>query len=244
MNGDDARKAKRQAKLLYLDGVAVGDIATRTQLDVDLLEFWIYKGTADDPRWKDEFDARTARMVDAVYDRSRRNIAKVWEIGVPLIFNSLASRARAGTPLSLKEAKAVTEILTSFDKLRRADAGAGVGGDGDDRPSFAPATIDELRDAVLKDEFLGLIPLQPGVDFVTRGDADAGTDAGRVPRSNPERHVEGGGVGDVPGGERPVDGEAGEAPRDGGGPARAVRGDGEALRDDDRGAGEVDPFTQ
>lgn len=178
---DERRKQMRLCKIMYLEGKAIPAIVKETGVDPDALHHWIYSGTNTERRWKDIYDEQTQRMLDAIHGRSKRNIGKIWDVGSALIYNSLVARAaekdRDGNPvpLNLREAKTVSEILTNFTKLRMADAGEPVGDTGSGS-SLAPVTIDELKDAVLKDKFIDLIPMKKGVDFKETGNGTEGVD--------------------------------------------------------------------
>jgi hypothetical protein len=221
MNPDDRRKQKRDAKTMYLDGVPLDKIVERTGVMRETLEYWIYK----DERWKDLFDEQTKHMVEFVYGKNKRVISRISEVGTTLIYNSLVQRAqeRDGqgrpVPLSIKEARSVTEIITAFDKLRRLDAG-----DPTDitegRHQYAPLTIEELTKAIQKDQFIDLIPLKRGVDFNVEKEND------RKPNDSTRTSA-----GDSSGSEARVSRDHDNAADDVPGPGQDHRGSDQSSRD-------------
>lgn len=166
-------KQKSDAKILYLEGKPFTKICELTGVPLNTLKRWIYVGASDERPWKELLQEHTNEIVDEIYLRTKTNTARIFEVGIPLIYNSIVYRAKkkgpdgAPQPLSIKEARELTEILTAFDKLRRLDANQPTSIE-ETRQHFVPVTIDELRAAVIKDEFIDLIPLKKGVDYVER----------------------------------------------------------------------------
>ena len=168
---DEKKKLRRKAKLLYLDGMPIKKIMQTTGISYAELHHWAYQGSDGERPWKQIFDDQTKEMVNEVFGRTKRNIAKLWDVGTILIHNSLVARSNQKDangnpiPLTLRESKTVSELLSNFAKLRMLETAQPTVEGEPERQAYVPISIDELKDAITKDNFTDLIALKPGADF-------------------------------------------------------------------------------
>jgi hypothetical protein len=92
------------------------------------------------------------------------------EVSIPLIQQSIlhrysqafaaADKKTIVKPLTVKEMRDLTLVITSLDKLLRLDAGLPTAVHEHQLPAFAPISLEELRAVVSEDQMCGLIPLK------------------------------------------------------------------------------------
>lgn len=173
MRRTDKARQREKARILYFQNMAVAKIAEELGLSEETVN-----GYACDGKWSAEYERQSNALLEHFRTRTKRNIAKIWDVGIPLIQASLEYRMKIGTPLSLKDAKLVSEILTSFDKLKRFDIDQPLE-DTSGTFNVVPLTIEQIRAAIDKDVFTHPIPRR--IDERRKPHADVqDVDEGRV----------------------------------------------------------------
>lgn len=160
--------AKDKARFLFFAYYDKEDIVRRTGTARAVVDRWCTE-------WSWERKSMTTDLITSVKDQNHASIARLFQVGVPLIHNSLVARAKEGKPLTLHESKAVTDILMSFDKMQRLESIQPT-----DIQTVRAVTIDDLKKAVLEDDFLDIIPMKEITDGtvdgreIDRGDESTG----------------------------------------------------------------------
>lgn len=106
--------------------------------------------------WKHERDELSRKQLQATADRHEEMIDRTIAVGIPIIHNQLHKIANSDKDLTVKDLKDITDIMMSFDKLKRLDAGQAT----DIVQEIKPITVEQLREAVLEDKFIDVIPLK------------------------------------------------------------------------------------
>jgi hypothetical protein len=156
----DEKKAR--AKLLFFDYQTVEQIADFLSLSKQSVYRW-------SKNWLEERELQTTAIIQNVRDSNKIEINNLFKFGLPLISNSLKERAKLNRPLSMRESKDLTDILTSFDKLQRLEAGKATD---ITEARLGPVTIEDLRKAVLEDKFIDI-----GVEDAEFTEGDGGEDS-------------------------------------------------------------------
>ena len=136
---------KDKAKLMYMRFCPLDEITHATGYNKRSLQRWASNG------WKRERELYVNALIEDLMAAKSKEIAEIFAVGLPLIKRSLQWRAK-GEQLNIKEALMVTDILTAFDKLMRLEHGKPT----EITQNIKPVTIDELRNAIKKDEFMTL----------------------------------------------------------------------------------------
>ena len=158
------RKLKQVCKELFFRWRTSDEIIKETGVNKNTLGKWIYGNKKHDPEaWQMERATESQRFIRESIEVNSRQAHGVVRLGFKMVENALIARAKQTdkdgrtVPLNIKEARNVTEIITSVDKLMRLAEGepteiletrneAGV-------PTRA-ITIVELREAFKKDPFM------------------------------------------------------------------------------------------
>ncbi len=90
---------------------------------------------------------QTKELLKDVKEHNKVRITNIFKLGLPLIERALKDRAQSELPISIDEAKKITDIIICFDKLERLDENRPT--DIVDNKSIT--SIEELRKAVLSD---------------------------------------------------------------------------------------------
>jgi hypothetical protein len=163
-------ETKALAKRLYFDYEPVAVIAKATKLSPKTIDKWIYgkKETPPERTWKKQRENKCTELMASVYEEeAKHNIARLFQVGVPMIVKAFEFRAGLTMPLTMEEAVQASQILTSFDKLRRLDQGRPT-----DIVDLPPVTLEELRDVVVRDKFFDVtINVQNNV-LIQQGERD------------------------------------------------------------------------
>jgi hypothetical protein len=165
------RKLKQLCKELYFKWRNSDEIIRETGVKKSNLMKWIYGQRKGDHGWQVERAADGQRFIRESVEQNSRQAHGVVRLGFKMVTNSLIARDKLTDikgnpiPLSIKEAKEVTEIITSIDKLMRLAGGEPTeiheNRNGQPDIPVKPVTITELREAILKDPFMrGLIPIK------------------------------------------------------------------------------------
>lgn len=142
-----------QAKMLYLQYCEPLEIAKRLDLPVEKIRDYVHKGQGwDRTPWKELRLAQTREILREVKEGSRVRVANIFKLGLPLIEKALKERIKSDKPLTIKEAKEVTDILFSFDKIERLE---------ENKPTEIVeaqknVSLEELRRVVLSDPFVDI----------------------------------------------------------------------------------------
>lgn len=143
------------AKSLYLRGMSFNEIVRNTSIPPKTLEKWRL-GMAchgDHITWAEEKAKAIADTAREQALNSRADLVDIFAIGCDLIKKSLQHRAKQDEPLDMREAKLLSEIITSLDKMNRLEVGKPT----EIIEDAKPISLQELRDAVLKDKFASII---------------------------------------------------------------------------------------
>lgn len=174
-----------QARMLFFQYQDASTIAKKLDIPYERLKNWIYRGTGYDKKsWNAERAEQTKDILSTVKERNRVVISNIFKIGLPLIEKAVKDRANQEHPLTISEAKLLTDILMSFDKIERLE---------ENKPTEIfdnqkNVSLEELRRAVLSDPFID-INLKKGIDYGTEpidstgGDSTQDLDAGRHPET-------------------------------------------------------------
>lgn len=146
------------AKSLYMQGMSINEIQKQTGIPPKTLDKWRLGMNAhgDYTSWAEQ---KAKAIADNAKDLMLSNKAKlvdIFTLGCDLIKRSLVARAMEEKPLDMKEARLVSEIITSLDKLNRLDSGKPT----EIIEEAKPISLNELRDAVLKDKFINIIDVE------------------------------------------------------------------------------------
>lgn len=140
----DEKKAR--AKLLFFEYKTADQIAKFLDLNIRTIYRWVLQ-------WRDERDLQTTSIIKNVRDTNKIEISNLFKYGLPLITHALKERAKSDRPLSMRESKDLTDILMSFDKLQRLEAGKATD---ITENRTKPITIADLKKAVLQDKFIDI----------------------------------------------------------------------------------------
>lgn len=142
----EKKKEKAIAKVLFFEFKSPKQILEQLDIAPNTLSGW-------SKEWKSERQEQTQAIVRMVREKNAQDISELFNVGIPLIKRALESRATEGqTPLTIPEAKMVTDIMCSFDKIQRLEVGSPT--DIKETKEIHHVTIEDLRQAVLKDEFI------------------------------------------------------------------------------------------
>jgi len=145
----DLEAKKAQAYSLFFSFETPTQIIKKVKVSSTTLNTWVQK-------WKVERSKVTTALIEEARDRNQKDILDIFHLGLPLIKSSLAARIKEDKPLDIKEAQQVTQILMDFDKLQRLEIGKPT----EIHSWLKPASIDDLKKALERDEFIDVTELQ------------------------------------------------------------------------------------
>ena len=142
------------AKSLYMRGMSVNEIQKQTGIAPKTLNRWRMgmHCHGDYTSWSEQ---RAKAIADNALEAAlvnREKLTDIFSIGCELIKKSLEARAKQDDPLDIREAKMVTDIITSLDKMNRLETGKPT----EIIEDMKPISLEELRDAISKDKFLAI----------------------------------------------------------------------------------------
>lgn len=84
-------------------------------------------------------------------------MSEVGSVSLRLVLHALKTREKEldDKPMSLQEAKLVAEIFADVDKIIKLDQGQPT-----ERFEIVPIQMKDLRDALIKDKFLDIVPTE------------------------------------------------------------------------------------
>ena len=142
------------AKSLYMRGMSVNEIQRQTGIAPKTLAKWRLgmHCHGDYQTWAEQRAKAIADNALEIALVNKEKLTDIFSIGCELIKKSLEARAQQNEPLDIKEAKLVTEIITSLDKMNRLESGKPT----EIIEDMKPLSLEELRNAVMKDKFLDI----------------------------------------------------------------------------------------
>lgn len=173
---------KRQCREMYFNFRPFDEIVHETGVKKLTLRSWICGKERDDPEsWRILRSRELGHFVEDVTIRNTNTAHRIVRMGFQMVHESLAFRynmkdkENKPIPLELREARYVAQIISSIQKLMCfGNRGPDVDEDEDNplpppvSPDYLrtrPATLEELRAAVLKDPFVGQL-----IEGETNGD--------------------------------------------------------------------------
>lgn len=179
-----------RAEQLYFQHYNTGQITKLTGIPIKTLEAKIYgdKRTKPENTWKARRMAREKELVEAVTEDNLYHLQKLFSISLPLLTDAVATRAKEhygdpakgvkAKPMSMKEAKMLTEIVTDLDHLFRLETKQPT----ELKANQVTVSIEDLRAALKKDLFLDLtadgrlaVPSEGSKDVTPRTAGDVPT---------------------------------------------------------------------
>ena len=151
-----------QAKILYMQYMEPPDIAKKLNMEITTISNYVYRGVGyDKTPWRELRIQQTKDLLQNVKEHNKVRITNIFKLGLPLIEKALKERAKSEEPMTIDEAKKITDIIVCFDKLERLD---------DNKPTeivegnVKNVTLEELRRKVLSDPFAD-VELTKGIDY-------------------------------------------------------------------------------
>lgn len=162
---EERRELKKRCKELFFQNYKLAEIIKDTGCNLHTLRHWAYDRTAKTISWQDQRRVESDFLRKDVADKNAEKVNSTLETGFSMIQYAIEQRAtlrdaRNGKqiPLSLKEARVLTDILTSLDKFLKLSAGEATEITKlhvtDDLKKVKPAGVDDLRHAILNDPFI------------------------------------------------------------------------------------------
>ncbi|MBR9701045.1 hypothetical protein GOV11_04225 [Candidatus Woesearchaeota archaeon] len=150
----DDSPQKLRAKIMYFEYKGAGEIHTAVGVTFRSVNRWMVE-------WREERAAQTNALVNAIRDKNTMAISDLFSSGVPMLIECLKKIGERVEPLTLKEAKDLTDILCAFDKIQRLDVGKPTEIIQDSKNEFS---IEELKKAVMEDPFIEIKGGEDGRD--------------------------------------------------------------------------------
>lgn len=152
---------KLKARELYLRYRTPKQIAKELDIPEMKVNNWIYGSRDSSENWKRERDELAKEVISETLDRysvrRKQYLPQILETSLALVLNAVQTRAKDmdASPVTLKEAEVISNLITNLDKLNRLDAGEAT-----DiiQEKKATITIEDLKKAVEKDYFLEVTP--------------------------------------------------------------------------------------
>lgn len=150
---------------MYFEHYSVAQISQAMNLKDATVARWINGGatTNVDNTWKYQREKREIELAETLVTDNSYHIRKLFRVSLPLLVDTVTIRAKKAATkdskgqfpdaMSMREAKELTEIITSLDKLFRLD---------NNRPTdiygIAPVTMEQLKEAISLDAFVDVLP--------------------------------------------------------------------------------------
>lgn len=156
---------KAKARAMYFEHYSEAQISQAMNLKEATVRNWIHGGkhTDVDKTWRWQREKRERELAETLVVDNSYHIRKLYRVSLPLIVDTVTIRAKKAATkdkdgkfpdaLSMKEAKELTEIITSLDKLFRLDNGRPT-----DIFGVAPVSLEQLKAAISKDAFIDVSP--------------------------------------------------------------------------------------
>ena len=200
----DAEK-KAKGRQMFFEHWPVAQIARAIGTPEGTVQKWAYgqKNTKPENTWLYQRKAREKELCDAVVEDNKFHLQRLYRISVPMITDAVMARAKLASegrmdprtkqyvkePVTLQEAKCITEIITSMDKLFRLPAEGELPKGDQDALAYVPVTMEDLKRAVMKDVFADVRDITP----VPPKEITSGVSATRTEKEPPihmRRHPE------------------------------------------------------
>lgn len=152
-----------KARQLYFQHYSLSQISRLVQIPEETLSKKVYggKNTKTENTWLHQRKTREAELVETLVDDNVYHLQQLFRVSLPLLTDAISTRAKEhygdptkgvkAKPMSVKEAKDLTEIVTSLDRLFRLET---------KKPTqlfgFVPVSLDDLKKAVQGDVFLDI----------------------------------------------------------------------------------------
>jgi hypothetical protein len=185
---------REKARELFFKHYPLGQISKVTKIDVKTLERWAYgnKTTKPENTWIHQRKTREAELCDALVEDNVYHLQNLFRVSLPLLTDAVSARAKehygvpdehrpgefkvAPKPMTMKEAKELTEIVTSLDRLFRLETKKPTSLMG-----FVPVSLEDLKNAIKGDAFLD-ITADGKLAIPTKEEKDVTPAAGDVPQ--------------------------------------------------------------
>lgn len=174
---------KAKARALYFEHYPLALISKQVGIRETILKRWIYGTGKGDPTkaWVNQRRERERELAETLVEDNGHQIQKLFRISLPIIVEAVMERhkdskrldpktGRPAKPISISEAKALTDIMTDLDGLVRLAAD-----DANKRPPAPPGTqqlpagspglsgsMEAIREAIHQDKFLDITPIKQG----------------------------------------------------------------------------------
>jgi uncharacterized protein YjcR len=137
-----------KAHQLYLKYTPYEEMAAMTGMSVYAMKWYAKKG------WRKERDLLKSQIIDLLGESKAKSFAEIGKHGMDLLVRSLQEHTRNGTILSVKEALALSNIITNIDKIVRLEDGLPT----DIVKDIMPADQSEIIELVQADPFYKQLP--------------------------------------------------------------------------------------
>lgn len=154
-------QVKATAKKFYMEGMEAGTISQKLNVKYATVQNWITGQGGKTEAWKEQREKAYKTVVAKVVDKTIREKEKllpgILQIGLELIQKTFEHRLAetAINPMTIREAKEVSDIVSNIDKLMRLEAGTATE---IVNQQYGPVTIEQLKNAIRNDPFLEAIP--------------------------------------------------------------------------------------
>ena len=139
---------KKAAKMLFFRGFGHQQICDELGLKLATLRRWIHI-----EKWVNEREHRDRDLIKEYLLTKQKKITDIMNVSLHIITKSLIAKAKDDNACTLQEAKLVADIFNSLDKIMRLDAGEVT-----ERVEYSTVDLAEVRDALIKDKFIDLLP--------------------------------------------------------------------------------------
>jgi len=139
---------KETAKELYMQYRPFLEIAAETGLSIYAINWYARK------YWRQERDLAKTQVIQLLGEQKAKAFAEIGMHGMDLLVRSLREHSKNGTILSVKEAFALSNIITNIDKIVRLDEGAPT----DIISDMKPSTREEVIEVINVDPFFKRLP--------------------------------------------------------------------------------------
>lgn len=158
-------EVKAQCRKLFFEHYSVPQIARQMGIGEANINRWAYGNASTKPEntWSYQRKQREKELCDTIVEDNIYHIQKLMRVSLPLLTDGVTARARShygddqkgvkAKPLTMKEMKDLTEIISQLDKLFRLDTRKPT-----ELFGFVPVSLDQLKDAIKKDLFLDVTP--------------------------------------------------------------------------------------
>lgn len=124
-----------RARALYFDDNSITGIAKTLQVPRTSIQYYVNK------EWKAERRAAASELMRNLADAKKKDIAAIYKNSLTALSKSIEFMAKQ-PHISIQEAKGITSVLDTIDKITRLDDGSAT----DITETVQPKTLEELRD--------------------------------------------------------------------------------------------------